>query len=439
MGGVPNMPLVPHTVISFGRRTRYDAHSVSIDLAFVDLAIAAGLGLLVGLQRESASSRVAGLRTFTLVTLLGAMCAQLAPALGPYFLPAATLGVAILAAVSHYTSSSSGESAGLTTEVALVAMFLVGASVVAGDVRYAVVTGAGIAVLLHSKRRFRGIMEKLGETDVRAIMQFALISLVILPILPDDPFGPWGVLNLFEMWLLVVLIVGINLIGYIVYKFFGARAGTFLGGVLGGVISSTATTVSYARTTKTAASSASMSAVVIMVATAVVLVRVAIEMAVVARPLLAVAAWPFGILFAVATLLSVAVWWRSRGGVQPMPEQENPTTMKAALLFACLYAAVLVAVAWARENLTSAGLYAVALLSGLTDVDAITLSTAGLAGRGQLGHGQAWRVIMLAFLANLAFKVGIVAFAGARALLVRVAVLFGTLFAAGGALILFWP
>lgn len=412
---------------------------MSIDAAFVDLAIAAGLGLLVGLQRESAASRIAGLRTFTLVAVLGAISAQLAPALGPFLFPAAVVGVAILAAVSHYTSSTSGESAGLTTEIAFVAMFVVGAYVVAGDRRYAVVLGAAIAVLLHSKKRFRWIMDRLGEADVRAIMQFALLSLVILPVLPNEPFGPWRVLNLFEMWLLVVLIVGINLTGYIVYKFFGAKAGTFLGGILGGVISSTATTVSYARRTRSDAAAAPMSAVVIMIATAVVMVRVAIEVAVVAHELLRAAAIPFAILLAVATLLSLMLWLRSRKDEQPMPEQENPTTLKAALLFAGLYAAVLLAVAWARENLTSAGLYLVAVISGLTDVDAITLSTARLAGLGQIAHGEAWRIIVLAFLSNLAFKAAIVAVAGTRALLLRVATLFAVLLATGGALILWWP
>lgn len=410
-----------------------------IQTEVVDLLIALGLGLLVGLQRETKPSRAAGLRTFALVTILGAMAAMLMPATGLWIVPAALLGVAALAAVSHYTTTTQGEGVGLTTEVALMAMFLVGVFVVVGDQRLAVAVGGGIAVLLQAKDRFRRIMERLGDEDVRAIMRFALLSLVILPILPDRAFGPWRVLNLFEMWLLVVLIVGINLGGYIIYKFFGSRAGTFLGGILGGLISSTATTVSYGRRTREHESAVGPAAVVIMIATAIVLIRVLIEIGVVAPALLRQAALPLVILFAVSVVLALAVWWRSRNGEGEMPQHENPTSLKSALTFAVLYVVVLLAVAWVREWAGPRGLYLVAFVAGLTDVDAITLSTARMTNIGRLAPEQAWRVITVAYLSNLVFKAAIVGFVGSRALLWRVALLFGLLGVAGGLLVLFWP
>jgi uncharacterized membrane protein (DUF4010 family) len=311
--------------------------------------------------------------------------------------------------------------------------------VVAGDARYAVVIGGGVAVLLQAKRRFGLIMERLGEDDVRAIMRFVLISLVILPVLPNESFGPWRVLNVYEIWLLVVLIVGINLTGYIAWKFLGANAGALLSGLLGGVISSTATTVSYARRSKEDRDSAPLGAVVIMIATAVVLVRVLIEIAVVAPELLRAAALPFGIALAVAGLLSLLVWFRSRHGAEPMPEQQNPTSMKVALTFAALYVVVLLAVAWVRENMTTAGLVLVSVVSGLTDVDAITLSTASLTKDGRVSADQAWRVIMVAYLSNLLFKAVMVGAIGSRKLLLRVVALFLMLGAAGLALVLLWP
>lgn len=411
---------------------------MSVEEAFVDLAIAAGLGLLVGLQRETAS-QTAGIRTFTLITLLGAMAAQLAPRLGGFLVPATLLAVGAIAATAHYISATSSGDRGVTTEVALVAMFLVGVYVVAGDPRYAVVLGGGVAVLLQAKRRFGLIMERLGAEDVRAIMRFVLISLVVLPVLPDQPFGPWGVLNLYEIWLLVVLIVGINLSGYIAWKFLGARAGALLAGLLGGVISSTATTVSYARRSKDDRESAPIATVVIMIATAVVLVRIVIEVAVVAPGILPLVALPFAIVFGVALIISLLAWWRGHDAAGAMPEQHNPTSMKSALTFAALYALVLLAVAWVRENMTDSGLYLVAVVSGLTDVDAITLSTARLAQLGRVTPDHAWRVIMLAYLSNLFFKAGIIAFAGSRRLLLRITLLFALLGAVGGALILFWP
>ena len=406
---------------------------------FIDLAIALGLGLLVGLQRESRNIRAAGLRTFALVTLSGTLAALLSRHTGGWVVGVGLLAIAGLAAISHYATTTKDGDSGMTTEVALLAMYLIGAGIVLGDRRLAVVLGGTVAVLLQAKAPFKRVMERLGENDVRAIIKFALLSLVILPVLPDDAFGPWAVFNLFEIWLLVVLIVGINLAGYIAWKFIGARSGALLGGLLGGVISSTATTVSYARRSKENRDASPLATVVIMIATAVVVIRVLIEVAVVAPRLLAQAAIPIGIVLGAAIVLSLAIWWRAARSPAELPEQENPTMLRAALLFAAVYAIVLLAVAWVRHQIGDSGLYYVAIVAGLTDVDAITLSTAKMASLGQLDAGRAWRVILVAFTANLAFKIGIVAVLGSRRLLLRVAILFAVLGAVAGAVVLFYP
>jgi uncharacterized membrane protein (DUF4010 family) len=409
---------------------------MTLPAPFIDLAIALGLGLLVGLQRESKQVRAAGLRTFALVTLAGALAGILAKTAGGWVVAAGFLGIASLATVSHYTTTLHDGDGGLTTEVAFLAMFLVGTCVVMGDRRLAVVLGGTIAVLLQAKAPLRRVVERLGEDDVRAIFKFALLSLVILPVLPDRDFGPWRVFNFFEIWLLVVLIVGMNLAGYIAYKFVGAQTGTLLGGLLGGVISSTATTVSYSRRTREEAEGAAMGSVVIMIATAVVIVRVLIEIAIVAPRILAAVAIPLGIVLVVSILLSFLVWSRFGRQRVEMSEQHNPTMLRSALLFAGLYAVVLLAVAWVGDSLGDVGLYGLAALAGLTDVDAITLSTAKMANLGQIDAGHAWRVILIAFVSNLIFKIGIVAAVGSRALLWRVAILFAILGVAAGVVIL---
>jgi uncharacterized membrane protein (DUF4010 family) len=406
---------------------------------FTDLAIALGLGLLVGLQREQHRARAGGLRTFALVTAAGCVAALSAPALGLWIVAAGFIGLAMLVAVNHHATARDFDDKGLTTEVTILLMFLVGAYTVVGDRMVAVVLGGTVAVLLQAKGRFAKIMEQMGDQDVKAIMRFALLSLVILPVLPDVDFGPYDALNLQKMWLLVVLIVGISLGGYIGYRLLGQKAGALLGGVLGGVISSTATTVSYARRTRDQKDVSPLAAVVVMIATAIVLIRVMVEIGAVSRPLLIAAAPPLGILLGVAAALSFAIWWRVRKTHAEMPEQENPTQLRPALFFAALYAIVLVAVAWARDRFGQAGLYGVAMLAGLTDVDAITLSTARMAATRQLEVRDAWRVIVVAFISNLVFKAGIVAFIGSRALLWRTAILFGILGAAGGLLIAFYP
>lgn len=402
---------------------------------FIDPAIALGLGLLVGLQRESRNIRAAGLRTFALVTLAGTLAAQF----GVWIVAVGLVGVAVLAAVSHYTTTLHDGDGGMTTEVALLAMYLVGVCVVLGDRRLAVVLGGTIAVLLQAKAPFRSVVERLGEDDIRAIIKFALLSLVILPVLPNQAFGPWGVFNLFEIWLLVVLIVGINLAGYIAYRFIGARSGALVGGLLGGVISSTATAVGYARRTKEDSGAAPLASVVIMIATAVVAVRVLIEVVVVAPRVFSQVVIPIGIVLAAAIMLSIVIWWRVSRSPANLPEQKNPTMLRAALLFAAVYALVLLGAEWVSRSLGNDALYYVAIVAGLTDVDAITLSTAKMAGMGQLPVDDAWRMILIAFVSNLAFKAAIVAALGSRALLWRVALLFALLGSVAGAVILLYP
>ena len=141
----------------------------------------------------------------------------------------------------------------MTTEVAILVMYVVGAYLVVGERMVAVAVGATVAVLLQFKPELHGIAARLGDQDLRAIMTFALITCIILPVLPNTTYevvSPLDVLNPFEIWMMVVLMVGISLTGYLVYKFFGRNAGILLGGVLGGAVSSTATTLSYAKRTR---------------------------------------------------------------------------------------------------------------------------------------------------------------------------------------------
>ena len=147
---------------------------------------------------------------------------------------------------------------------------------------------------------------------------------------------------------------------------------------------------------------------------------------------------PISIIFVLSLVLSLAAWWRVRGQASEMPEQQNPTMLRAALVFGAMYAVVLLAVAWVKDAAGNAGLYAVAAVAGLTDVDAITLSAARMGQLGEIDADRAWRVIVIAFLSNLAFKAGIVAVAGSRRLLAIVAGLFAVLGAGSGLVMLFY-
>lgn len=407
---------------------------------YIRLAVALGLGLLVGLQRERVDSVIAGIRTFALISLFGAVCAQLAKTYGGWILVVGFLATALLVTAGNLVRMQSREAEpGQTTEFAALLVFGLGAWVVTGSMAVPVVLAGAVVVLLHFRESIHDFVGKIGEKDLRAMMQFVLIALVILPVLPDRDMGPYGVLNPYQIWWMVVLIVGLSLAGYVAYKLFGAGAGTVLAGILGGLISSTATTASYARRSRENAEISRLAALVVMIASTVVYGRVLVEVAAVARGRLLELAPPLAAMLGVCALVSGAAWLLGRDGEDELPKQENPAELKAALIFGALYAVVLLAVAFARDRFGTAGLYTVAAISGLTDVDAITLSTSRLVQGGRLDPDTGWRAILLASMSNLGFKAGIVAALGSKALLGRIALLFGAALLGGGLILWLWP
>ena len=411
--------------------------NMEIAEVFQRLGVALGLGLLVGLQREQAESRIGGLRTFPLITIFGILCGFLAQGFGGWVVAAGIVGITAIAVISNIPGKHSN--GGMTTEVALLVMFCLGAYLAAGSIPVAVAVGGGTAVLLHFKTTMHTLAKRLTENEVAAIMRFALLSLVILPALPNETYGPFDVLNPRQIWLMVVLIVGLSLAGYIVYKFFGEKAGILLGGALGGLISSTATTVSYAKRAAAAPKAAVASTIVIAIASTVVYARVLVEIAAVAPGMVRAAAAPMVIQMAVLGALALGLWFWNRDESGEMPEQENPTELKSAFAFGAIFAVVLLITAAVKYRFGTSGLFVVAGISGLTDVDAITLSTAQMVAGGRLEASEAWRVITVAVISNLVFKAATVGFLGNRRLLTMVGTIFAITAAVGLALLFLWP
>lgn len=404
---------------------------------FQSLAISLLLGGLVGLQRQHVDSRLGGVRTFPLVTVFGSLCAILAGPFGGWMVAVGLLAtVAVIALGSRQVRSEADH--GITSEVAMLVMFAVGALCVSGPMIIAVVVGASVAVLLQFKPQLHGLVTKLGDADIKAIMQFVLITFIVLPVLPNKTYDPFEVLNPHEIWLMVVLVVGISLGGYISYKFLGHHVGLILSGLLGGIISSTATTASYARRTAQQPALVPAAATVICLATGVSFVRILLEVAVVSRTLLPAVAPVLIGLTVVSLLFALAYSRRSSQSSEMMPSQGNPSELKSAILFGVLYGVVLIAVAASKEHLPDTGLFVIAALSGLADLDAITLSTARLVEAERLSTDSAWRSILIAALSNLVFKSGLVLTLGDRKLFRDVAWLLGVSSLFGAAVFYWW-
>jgi uncharacterized membrane protein (DUF4010 family) len=251
------------------------------------------------------------------------------------------------------------------------------------------------------------------------------LTFVILPILPNQNYGPYGSFNPYQAWMMVVLISGLSLAGYVALRMTGQRYGAPLLGFLGGLVSSTATTLLYAKHSKLNDGMLRLSAVVILIASQVVLVRLMVVSGIISPSILKQLApvMGLGLLFGLAATLFN--WKRLQNtGELPMPETSNPTEIHAALGFGVLFVIVLFCAAWLTDIAGSGGLYIVAIVSGLTDVDAIALSSLRLFQMEKLSSEQAVISISLAFLANMLFKFGMAASIGGIALAKHIAVGF---------------
>jgi len=384
----------------------------ALELALT-FGISAVIGLLVGTERERKPTAKAGVRTFALIAVLGTACALVGELLGSAWM--VPVGLALvgltLAGAQLADPATVAEDSGTTTVVAALLVYVLGALNFHGERTLAVALGIGVTALLYFKTELEGVATRLTPTDIRSMLQFGAISAVVLPLLPD------GVLNPVHIWLMVVLISGVSLAGYVAWRLTLERKGLLLTGLLGGVISSTATTFAFARYARDAVHSPSAALTVILLANVAMLLRVLLLVAVLAPIILSSL---FLTLVPALLLTAPALWWHYRQVAGEKAEGgaglRNPTQLGTALAFAAFYALVLLAAAWLSDVLGSSGLFGLSFVSGLTDVDAITLSSSRLAAQGSIGIAEAAVAITLAVIANVIFKAVVSVTIGGRTL-----------------------
>lgn len=386
-------------------------------------AVALLNGALIGLEREFMQQRrdnpdFAGIRTFSLVSLLGAVTGFLAAefGIGPLLV---ALGGLILLGVSSYIGDfiTTGQIGGITTEVSVLLAYVLGVLVMTDWAQVAVALAVIVSLLLALKDPLHGIARRMSTQDLRTTLEFALVAAVVLPILPNETIDPWGVVNPSQIWLLVVFVSGIGFGGYVLMKIVGTERGISITGVLGGIVSSTATTLSLSTQSKLNPALSRQFAQAIVLASTVMIPRVAIILIVVNAALLPIIALPFAamLLTGIITVLFLRSGARHVDGADDV-DVENPLKISTAVVFGLVFAVVLVIVMLAQEYLGNAGVYIAAMLTGLTGVDPITLSVGRLADQGALAATVAASAIVIATVMNTAAKVGIVMMVGSSEL-----------------------
>jgi uncharacterized membrane protein (DUF4010 family) len=394
---------------------------------FLRLGLALAIGFLIGLERgwkdraEDEGQRTAGLRTFSLIGLMGGVFGALSKGDGDLLLAAGFVALAVTIAAFMWREGEHDKDFSATSLIAAMLTFALGAFAVLGDM--AVAAGAGVAavVLLAAKGQLHGWVARLTWIELRAGLVLAAMTFILLPLLPNRPVDPLGVLNPYEIWLMTILIAAISFAGYAAVKVVGPKRGVALAAAAGGLVASTAVTLTLARMAPGNPDRAPLLSGSILLAGAVMFLRILFIVGVLSRPLAAALLPSLGL----AALVSAAasLWLmrhrsRTRSAKKEDLRLSNPFELLEVLRFGAILTVVMAAATIAERYLGDAGLLAVAAVSGLADVDAMTLSAARMAGTLPLPA----LAILIAAASNTAAKVVYAWVAGGSAIGLRVAI-----------------
>lgn len=409
----------------------------------VNLAVALSLGALIGAEREvteigkrqrEEGIEFSGLRTYTLISLLGFLAACAGSRWGGYLVGIFFAVVGVFLLVEYWQQSHRRHFTGITSELAALAAFTVGAIAFTAPL-VATVAGMATVVILALKKWIRKFLQKVSEGEFLATIKFIIVAFVVLPILPREAVDPWGFLNPRNVWLMVVFISGISFVGYILTKTIGAKKGLGLTGLLGGLASSTAVTTSMAEQSRRNRKLSSPFAFAVIVASAVMFLRVGFEVFILNRELLPKLAVTLGVMFAASGVVAGFLWWKSSKAEHRKKSKElelsSPFQLSPALKFGIFYVFILIFANLANRFFGASGVYVASAVSGLADVDAITISLSNLAKNGELAAGVATKGITLAVMVNTLVKLAIVHLFGSRKLFQQAAVAFGVILGSG--------
>lgn len=395
---------------------------------FFRIAVAVAAGLLIGMERgwqdreAESGRRVAGIRTFALIALLGSGWGLLLDESRLLLLGFAFFGFAVVIAAAQVTKAIRLGDYGITTTIAALLTFVLGAAAAQGQVAFVASVAVIATTLLGVKPILHEWVKKLDQRDLYAVFKMLLISVVLLPVLPNQGYGPWGFFNPYEIWWMVVLIAGVSFSGYFAMKAAGAKRGVGLTALFGGLVASTVVTLNFSKIARDSPEHSRVLTAGILIASGTMFPRTVLLAGVIYPPMMKFLALPLGVMALICFGGAAYFWKFSKKETEPGGDSlRNPFEIVTALKFGALLALVMFLVRALRDLFGDMGIYAVALLSGITDVDTVTLSMSRLASEDLLASVAA-RAIVLAVIASTVFKILLTAFIGRGKLAKRVAV-----------------
>ncbi len=383
-------------------------------------AMALLMGLLIGIEREHSQRGdeplFAGVRTFPLIVLSGYLSGLLTRAGFTWVLPVALAGTCAIA-VAAYVSASDGGHRGATTEFVTVLAFIFGALTALGFLIPAATFAVVTTLLLSVKAPLHKLAEAIREDELYAILKFGIVSVIVLPLLPNRTYGPFQVLNPRVIWWMVVLISAVSMVGYVLMRLLGTRQGVAATGALGGLASSTAVTFGLSQKARLAADTvAKYFALGIVIASTIMFLRQLLLTVVIDPHLARALILPVGIPVLIGGAACLYLWRQKDTEQSAALQVKNPMDLWSAIKFGLLFAVVLLVSRAAYQYFGASGIYLASAISGMADVDAITISSAGLAQQGVLARGTAGAAILLAGAMNTVVKGSIAAIIGGPAL-----------------------
>ncbi|MBY7763082.1 MgtC/SapB family protein [Vibrio fluvialis] len=393
-----------------------------------NLLVALLLGAIVGTQRgwvarnNVEGSRVAGIRTFSLVGLYGGLSAILAAHYSPLLLGFALLALVVLASIAFVLKQRKSQDISITGVVSLLVTFVLGSLAVSGEPVLAAAAAVITAVVLDNKKELHEALQKLQEYELDAALRLMLISIVMLPLLPNQSYGPWQALNPYEIWWMVVLIASISFLGYFAIKIGGAKRGVLFTSVFAGFSSSTALTLQFSNLSRDQPTISPLLASGILLCCGTMFPRLLIVASLINTELTPIL-WPVIAVMMIGLYIPAWFIWRSTDvdfNEDQSANHKNPLALQSALWFGVILAIIMLLAHALSDWFGQAGTLALSAVSGITDVDAITLAL-GRQSTHSLDVYTAAMGIIIAASVNTLVKMGMVISIGDRGLWVRVA------------------